>query len=159
MDLYKSVAKAMCSMLELWPSCKELFGPLSRHPRPPPSVPECGLPRVGHVPVWHGSGWRCTRCHRGGSRLLSHTSCIRLPPSLEEVLVVSQNPLYQHRLWMTCVRESGMPVIYCSACGAIAASKAIKLRDLICRPRVNSDLRKLRKGILPGGTEAELFRP
>lgn len=90
---------------------------------------------------------------------MSHTACINLPPTLEDILDVARKPLYQHGLFMTCVKNTGMPVLFCSACGAMAVSKAVKLRELICRPAMCSDLRKLRKVILPGGSEAELLHP
>ena len=49
-----------------------------------------------------------------------------------------------------------MPVLFCNACGAIASARAVKLRDPVCKPQFSPDLRKLRRGILPGGGMMEL---
>eukprot|EP00959_Pyramimonas_sp_CCMP1952_P202020 4224462-Pyramimonas_sp.AAC.2 len=55
-----------------------------------------------------------------------------------------------HKILVKAVSATGVPVLFCHACGDIASCRAARLMDTVCHPALNAELRKLRRGLLPG---------
>jgi len=154
--LYKQVALNMLQILVHWPPLKPLYGTLSRTQGARVDPP---LPRP-HSPVWDGYQWRCQQCHRIGARQLRNSKCVEFAPSVAALINRAAAPDYPHSLWVGQQETSGIPVVFCGRCGHMATARAVKLTGP-CHPSGSSqkDLKKLWKGVLPGGNGQRITQP
>ena len=145
-DQYFKLVRAIGILLAAFPGLpKELS--LKRFPRP---CPPLGL-QLSHDIVSQGKAFRCLSCLRV-VRSRIDGPCRGLSEGMLK-LVHAQGP--GHKLHLTHVVETGVPVVYCVRCGRMASTRPQALL-VPCRPRRTPELSRLLRGYLPGNHKPTL---
>ena len=144
-ELYEDLLEGIGLILDAWPDNSILDEDLEKPAaeRKPRKIVD------QHVPIWHGSGFRCENCV-ASVKPGTKKPCKKQPAALRDVLTQARQNKYILNLgW---IEGSGhIPIVCCTKCGGFTtgAKKAPKLAD-VCPLRVSSELRKLRRGQVPG---------
>ena len=92
--------------------------------------------------------FRCLKCLRMVSPR-PKMSCAETSPLFREITV--RAPSLHHSLVIGWVEGSRLPIVYCTSCGGFSMGRGTKLSAPCVVPRLpTSELRKLRKGEVPG---------
>ena len=156
-EKWLTVAKAMSSMLELWPGSKELFGDLDRVTRA--RIPKTLSPGYLHDCRWNGRRWQCIACAHTFSRPPGSISlCAKLTPSLLALGAPWDRPGKPHRLWVSRCLETGLGLIFCKRCGAYCSGTPRKLLSP-CSKVFTAQKRTLEGGRLPWPKGYHISKP
>ncbi|CAK0853144.1 unnamed protein product [Prorocentrum cordatum] len=134
-------------LLETWPKSEDLWGPLEKLPSQPRTPQERPFVEEHH-PMWDGKRYRCDTCLRIVFPM-SRFSCKALPAGMRMVLDSHQRLHHSlHIGWL----DNGFPLIFCNRCGGFCSERGSRklLDPRGCQNKVTSELRKLRKGRVPG---------
>ncbi|CAK0897759.1 unnamed protein product, partial [Prorocentrum cordatum] len=134
-----------------WPQAGDLYGELNREC--PERAPRKFLSQ--HSPIWDNGRFRCTICLR---RVSPNTKkpCQEVASHIQAAIETAGE--LRHKLQIGWVIGSRMPIVFCAACGGFTSSVRSRKLHAKCTAKVSSELRKLRRGEVPGTQPLQRFK-